>query len=241
MKLVVLDVAGTTIEDDDAVGDAFRAALHRIASVEVRHEAVNAVMGLAKPDAIARILSAARGDAPPALVAAVHEAFVDAMLAHYRAEVRSVDGAAFVFDALHEAGLRVALDTGFPRRIAAEILARTGWLADGRVDTLVTSDEVARGRPHPDMIFEAMHRLGVGDARDVVKVGDTPSDLAQGRRAECGLVVGVTYGTHTHDALARCPHDALIDALPELLDRIPETARAPRGRARSHGSRRARP
>jgi phosphonatase-like hydrolase len=218
LRLVVFDLAGTTIEDDDAVNRAFRIAL-RSASIEADRDIVNAVMGLAKPEAIARILMKCRGEAPQLLVDRVHARFVGAMVAHYRAGgVRPIDGAAEVMDALHAARIRVALDTGFPRAIAEAVMDETGWLRDGRVDTIVASDDVARGRPWPDMIFEAMRRLDVDSPRAVAKVGDTPSDLAEGRRAECGLTIGVTYGTHDRAALAALPHDALIDSLPELLD-----------------------
>jgi phosphonatase-like hydrolase len=233
LRLVVFDLAGTTIEDDDAVNRALRIAL-RSASIEADRDIVNAVMGLAKPEAIARILMKCRGEAPQTLVDRVHARFVGAMVAHYRAGgVRPIDGAAEVMDALHAARIRVALDTGFPRAIADAVMDETGWLRDRRVDTVVASDEVARGRPWPDMIFEAMRRLDIDSPRAVAKVGDTPSDLAEGRRAECGLTIGVTYGTHDRAALAALPHDALIDSLPELLDVLdlePKDARPRRAR-----------
>jgi phosphonatase-like hydrolase len=222
IALVVFDLAGTTIEDDDAVNEALRVAL-RSAAVEAERDEVNRVMGLAKPEAVARILTARRGTAPDAEeVRAVHDAFVLAMLAHYRGEggVRPFQGVEATFEALHAAGTRIAIDTGFPRAIAEAVLARTRWLERGAVDLLVASDDVPRGRPHPDMIHAAMRALGIEDARAVAKVGDTPSDLAEGRRAECGLTVGVTYGTHTRAELAACPHDVLVDTQDELRDAL---------------------
>jgi phosphonatase-like hydrolase len=220
IALVVFDLAGTTVEDDDAVNEALRIAL-RSAAVEADRDEVNRVMGLSKPEAIARILAARRGTAPGTEeVDAVHEAFVRAMLGHYAGDgaVRPVDGVGETFDALHRAGTRVAIDTGFPRVIAEAVLAQTRWLERGKVDALVASDDVARGRPYPDMIHEAMRRLGIEDVRAVAKVGDTPSDLAEGRRAECGLTVGVTYGTHTRAELEAFPHDALVGSQEELRD-----------------------
>src|SRR5262249_53550028 len=95
-----------------------------------------------------------------------------------------------------------------------------GWNDPQLVNLTVTSDEVARGRPHPDMIEYAMRQLGVADAQRVAKVGDTPADLEEGSRAGCGLVSGVTAGTHTVDQLRASPHTHLIATiaeLPELL------------------------
>ncbi len=240
IALVVFDLAGTTIEDDDAVNEALRIAL-RSAAVEAERAEVNRVMGLAKPEAIARVLEARRGTAPSAdEVASVHDVFVRAMLDHYGAPggVRPIAGIEETFEAIHAGGILVAIDTGFPRVIAEAVLARTGWLEGGEVDVLVASDDVARGRPHPDMIHEAMRRLGVDDVRAVAKVGDTPSDLAEGRRAECGLTIGVTYGSHARAELEAFAHDALVasqEALREALGVESERVRR-RGRRRAAGS-----
>ncbi len=76
------------------------------------------------------------------------------------------------------------------------LLGRLGW--DGCViDASVTSDEVPQGRPHPDLILEAMKRTGVEDVASVMKVGDTPSDLLEGTAAGCGMVVGVVPAAPT--------------------------------------------
>jgi phosphonatase-like hydrolase len=125
-------------------------------------------------------------------------------------------GAAECFGRLKAAGIRIALDTGFSRDIVDTILARLGWDLPGVLDATVASDEVARGRPHPDLLLEAMRRTGVAAARCVAKVGDTPSDLQEGTTAGCGLVVGVTNGTHTRAQLASHPHTHLIASLADL-------------------------
>ena len=61
-----------------------------------------------------------------------------------------------------------------------------------------------------------MALTGVSDPQAVAKVGDTPSDLLEGRAAGCGLVIGVTNGTHTREELAPHPHTHLIGSLREL-------------------------
>jgi phosphoglycolate phosphatase-like HAD superfamily hydrolase len=66
------------------------------------------------------------------------------------------------------------------------------------------------------MIFEAMRDLGVQDASRVAKVGDTPSDLEEGNAAGCGLVVGVTGGSHTAQQLKPVRHTHLIKTVAEL-------------------------
>jgi phosphonatase-like hydrolase len=223
-ELVVLDMAGTTVYDGDAVhtclGDALRGA-----DVPATRDAINVVMGLPKPLAIRRLLE--RGAADPAAVReetvrTIYADFQRRMLAYYRADpaVREIEGTSAMFRTLREAGLRIALDTGFARPIADAVLERLGWARSGLLDATVTSDEVANGRPHPDMIFRAMALTGVTEARRVAKVGDTPSDLQEGQAAGCGWVIGVTEGSHTREQLAPYPHTHLIRtvaALPSCL------------------------
>ncbi|MFN4243275.1 MAG: 2-aminoethylphosphonate--pyruvate transaminase [Tepidisphaerales bacterium] len=225
--LVVFDLAGTTVVDEgDVVAETLCRALRDRAAVAVPVAMATSLMGIPKPAAIRRLLAQAGVEPVPDLVHAVHEHFRSLMLIHYREgqAVREVPGTTAVFRVLKEAGVRVAVDTGFSRDITDAILERCGWASSGLVDVSVASDEVPAGRPAPFMIFQAMQRLGVSDVRRVVKVGDTPSDLAEGMNAGCGRVVGVTRGSHTRQQLQRHPHTDLIgdvSELPELLRRSP--------------------
>lgn len=220
IRLVVFDMAGTTIRDDDAVNRCLREAL-QAGGVEVSRDEVNRVMGIPKPAAIAALLAIGRvagGDVPPEVIADLHAEFLRRMLDFYHGDpsVAPMPGVQDCFERLRRCGVRLALDTGFSRDIVDVILRRLGWDATGFLDATVASDEVPRGRPHPDLIFEAMRRTGVSSARSVAKVGDTPSDLQEGTAAGCGLVIGVTNGTHTRTQLLPHPHTHLIGSLHEL-------------------------
>jgi phosphonatase-like hydrolase len=223
--LVVFDMAGTTVHDDDAVHRSLGGALSSVAQCEVSRDAVNVVMGLQKPVAIRELLRQRGGAVPDeALVTAVHDEFVRRMVNFYRTDpaVREIEGASDVFRSLRSAGVRVGIDTGFDRGIASVIHDRLGWIRDGLVDATVTADEVVAGRPAPFMVFRLMELTGVQRTSRVVKVGDTPSDLHEGDNAGCGMVVGVTGGSHTADQLRPHPHTHLIHTvreLPELLRR----------------------
>ncbi|MDX1934627.1 MAG: HAD hydrolase-like protein [Capsulimonadales bacterium] len=205
--LVVFDMAGTTVRDGE--GAVARCLVEALAAdgVTVSQGRANAFMGIPKPLAIAELLGAAGSTER---VAAIHADFVRRMLAFYATDpaVGSIPGTEETFDRLRSAGVRVALDTGFSRDIADTILRRLAW--EGRIDGSVTSDEVANGRPFPDLILALMERFGISDAATVAKVGDTPADLNQGTAAGCGWVIGVTEGSHTHDQLVVCPHTHLI-------------------------------
>ena len=203
IDLVVFDMAGTTVNDADSVNRCLRSAFSAVGLV-VSPEDVNSVMGLPKPEAIALLLErSALRDSLRDRLDDIHSDFVSRSINFYSSDpsVHEVPGATGVFERLQKSGIRVALDTGFSRAIASVILDRLGWTNCRLIDATICSDEVPRGRPHPDMIYKVMDNLGITDARRVAKIGDTPADLREGHNAGCGLVVGVLSGTHSREQL----------------------------------------
>jgi phosphonatase-like hydrolase len=220
IALVVFDMAGTTVHDDDAVNICLKRALEA-AGIVVSRDEINEVMGEPKPVAIAKLVSrvrAVQADTSDQDVIEIHERFKTLMLAHYREApgVRPVEGAADVFRELKASGVRVVLDTGFSRVIVDAILERLGWVGNEVIDATVASDEVPRGRPHPDLIERAMRLTDVSNPKSVAKVGDTPADLLSGDAAGCRWIVGITTGSHTRAQLQPYPHTHLIERLDEL-------------------------
>jgi phosphonatase-like hydrolase len=178
-------------------------------------------MGVAKPVAIATLLTAARAE-PRARrhvdILGVYREFERLMIDHYAHDpaVCAVPDACETFETLKRHGVRVALDSGFNRAIVDVILQRLGWGTSGLIDASVASDEVTRGRPAPDLIARAMALTGVDDPQAVAKVGDTPADLQEGTAAACALVIGITTGSHTRQELLGSPHTHLIERLAEV-------------------------
>ena len=212
-SLVVFDMAGTTLKDDGGiVNRALRTTLAD-AGIEVTPAQVNAVMGYPKPDAIAHLLALPKDDAK---VVALHSEFVARMIDFYRGDpsVEEIEGTSLTFLKLRDAGVLLALDTGFSRKIADTVIDRLGWRS--LIDASITSDEVPRGRPFPDMIDALLTKLEIADPKTVAKIGDTPSDLLEGASACCGWVVGVTQGSHTELELAAHSHTHLIPTVASL-------------------------
>jgi phosphonatase-like hydrolase len=175
-------------------------------------------MGIPKPLAIGQLIAHSNKPELAERLDAIHTDFITRMIRFYRTDpsVHEIAGSSDVFRRLRAAGVKVALDTGFSRDIVDVILDRLRWNNSEVVDATVASDEVSRGRPRPDMIVKIMRDLGIDDVKRVAKVGDTPSDLQEGTNAGCGLVVGVTGGSHTADQLEPFPHTHLIGSIVEL-------------------------
>jgi phosphonatase-like hydrolase len=221
IELVVLDMAGTTIRDDDSVNRCLRESL-AADRIEVTREQVNEVMGLPKPIAIETLLQSKEGLSEAQRVRRIHDDFLQRMVTFYRTApgVEPMPFAEQALTSLRRRGIKVFLDTGFSRRIVDAILERLGWKNGALIHGSVASDEVKRGRPHPDLVFRAMELCSISNPAAVAKVGDTPSDLQEGTAAACGLVIGVTNGSHTRAELLPHPHTHLIptlENLPELV------------------------
>jgi phosphoglycolate phosphatase-like HAD superfamily hydrolase len=122
--------------------------------------------------------------------------------------------------------VKIALTTGFYREVVDIILGRLGWLYPNSpftkgnfiLDWSMAGDEVAQGRPAPDMIFECMKNLNIQSPLDVINIGDTPSDLESGKRAGVRFSFGLTNGTHTREQLDSIPNDGLFRSLKEFQE-----------------------
>jgi phosphonatase-like hydrolase len=220
-ELIVFDLAGTTVKDNHDVHRALQKALASF-GILVSIDDANTVMGMPKPVAI-RTLMNLHGDGREVteeLVQKIHKVFVDEMIHFYEEDpsVGEKDGVSETFRRLKESKLKVAIDTGFDRQITDSILRRLGWEDQHLIDASVTSDEVERGRPYPDLIFKAMELTHVTDSKCVAKVGDTASDLLEGNSAGCGWVIGVTTGAYSRTQLEKEKHTHLIENVHEVLD-----------------------
>lgn len=223
-ELVVFDMAGTTVKDKNYVGIAFQEAMQS-QGYEIAIEDVNPLMGYEKPLAIRMMLDVFEPDKQkitPELVDFIHTNFVNGMLHFYRntTEIAPLPNVEETFLKLREAGVKIALNTGFSRDIADVIIDRLGWAS--KIDYLVASDEVPNGRPHPDMIAKIREVLHIDSADKIAKVGDTEVDINEGINAGCKYVIGVTTGAFTRAELLPYKPTHIIDDIAEVIGILTE-------------------
>ncbi len=210
--LVVLDLAGTTVQDNGEVPDAFTAALDA-QGITVSAEQLVAVRGSSKREAIRRLVP--EGGDHDARSESAFALFRTQLAERYRRGARAVPRAEAAIAWLRARGARIALNTGFDRETTALLLGALGW-DRGVADVVVCGDDVAEGRPAPLLIRRAMQLTGTADAAVVANIGDTTLDLEAGSRAAVRWNIGVTSGAHPRERLVRAPHTHLIDDLGEL-------------------------
>ena len=95
--------------------------------------------------------------------------------------------------ALREAGLKIGSTTGYTDKMM-EIVVPIAKEQGYEPDCWFSPDSTGqKGRPYPYMIFKNMETLGLSDVRKVIKIGDTTSDIKEGKNAgvlSAGVVVG---------------------------------------------------
>lgn len=224
IKLVVFDIAGTTVKDDHNVSKAFKAALEKY-NYDVPLELINPLMGYEKNQAITQMLRLHEKDEAKItveLVNDIHREFVKQMIHFYQFEpgIEPLPNVEETFAALHNAGVLVGVNTGFSRDIAETIVTRLQWREKGLIDYLIGSDEVKLGRPHPFMIQKIMQDAGITDAQEVAKVGDTEVDVREGQNVGCKYVIGVTTGIFTRAELEEYHPTDIVDNIADVLDII---------------------
>ncbi|SFM72697.1 phosphonatase-like hydrolase [Chitinophaga sp. YR627] len=218
IKMVVFDMAGTTINEDNLVYKTLRNAINEAGFSFTLAQVLAEGAGKEKKQAIRSVLSAYAGVADEQLTATIYEHFIIQLTAAYAQEqILAQSNAVELLAALKEKNIRTILNTGYDRKTASAILHKIGWQEGVEYDALVTASDVPHNRPEPDMILHAMQLFHITDGSEVVKVGDSAIDIEEGKNAGCGLSIGITTGAHTQAQLETAHPDYIINNLMELL------------------------
>ncbi|MEZ3160608.1 phosphonatase-like hydrolase [Microbacterium sp. BWT-B31] len=210
IELVVLDMAGTTVQDDGVVERAFERAAERTSVAERMPwpdalAYVRQTMGQSKID-VFRHLSGGDEQLAAAGAAAFEDAYAEIVA---DGGAREIPGARALIEDLRDAGRSVVLTTGFAPATRDAILASLGWT--GLADAALSPIDAGRGRPAPDLVLAALLRTRTSEVASVAVAGDTTSDIASGLAAGAGIVVGVRSGAHSASALRAAGAHAVLD------------------------------
>lgn len=140
--------------------------------------------------------------------------------AHYREllgqqPIQPLPGAVEWITALRQRGWQQAIATMTPRANVDQILDRLD--IRNKIDGLVTAEDVARGKPEPDVFLAAARLLNVPPSVCVV-VEDSEAGIEAARRAgmrSIGVRLGLPAGLVV-DRLDRLPPDAFDQLLKSL-------------------------
>ncbi len=216
IRLVILDVGGTLIQDHGEVPEAMMGAF-ATGGVTVTAAEIADWRGASKRELIRRFveLRTPRGADRAALTESIFADFAARANRAY-ADVRPIAGAEDALREMQSRGLLLAATTGFDRQLCGMIFSKLGW--QERFVATVTSDDVVDGRPSPFMIFHAMETAHVDGVAEVVAVGDTALDLQAAANGGVRGAVGVFSGAASRERLEREPHTHILASVAELPD-----------------------
>jgi HAD superfamily hydrolase (TIGR01509 family) len=179
---VVFDMDGVLV-DTEHLWDEVREALTEEWGGRYTPEAQEAMMGMSSRE-WSRYLHEVVGLGQPPEV--INAEVVRRMLARYEVELPVVEGAGEAVRRLRADGYTLAVASSSNRELIDAVLRRLELTE--RFAVTVSSEEVSRGKPAPDVYLEAARRLGV-DPGGCVAVEDSASGIRAAHAAGMRVIV----------------------------------------------------
>jgi HAD superfamily hydrolase (TIGR01509 family) len=201
---VVFDLDGVIV-DSEQVWDEVRAAYTRERGAEYTERATRDMMGMSSRE-WSRYMVEQLG--VPGTPEQINADVVARMLSRYGTAPPYIDGAVEVVREVAERW-PVAIASSSNRELIDVVLRVSGL--DELVHVAVSSEEVARGKPAPDVYLEAARRLGV-DPAGCAAVEDSQNGIRSAKAA--GMRVYAIPNPHFP------PDDAALADADVILDRI---------------------
>lgn len=230
-KAVVFDWAGTTVDYGCFAPVQAFVEVFRHFGIEPTMEEVREPMGMLKRDHIRTMLQMERISAlwKEKYKRAWTENDVDELYSIFEEKLLSIlddfaDVKPYVLETIDELknrGIKIGSTTGYTDKMM-EIVVPKAKENGYAPDAWFSPDAVeGYGRPYPYMIFKNMQALGIQSTAEVMKVGDTVSDIKEGKNAGV-YTVGVIEGSSAmglsreeYEALGEAEKEAQIAAVKE--------------------------
>lgn len=224
IEAVIFDWAGTTVDYGSMAPVTVFKKIFAKEGIELTKEQINKPMGLDKKTHIRLLLSmdevaadwkSKKGsDWTEEDVERLYQDF-ETELAQVVAEYSTpIDGVVETVNTLRDMGLKIGSTTGYTSEMMKNVKDNAAELGYDP-DCIITPDIAGGGRPSPYMLFEAMKEMGLYSTDLVVKVGDTISDIEEGKNAG-SWAVGLLQGSNLM-GLEKEEYDALNEEELEAL------------------------
>ncbi|MES2653098.1 MAG: HAD-IA family hydrolase [Bacteroidota bacterium] len=224
IKMIVFDMAGTTVNENNIVYKTLRNAINTIGGYELNlEEVLEHGAGKEKLQAIKSILKNSLNLVNDQLAEQMFSLFLIELSNAYEVEpVYPNANADELFAILKAKNIVRVLNTGYDRKTAESLLKKLNWNVGEDIDALITASDVPRNRPYPDMINLAMEKFDIENPLAVAKIGDSTIDIQEGQNAGCALSIGITTGAHNPIQLKSANPQHIIDDLLELVPILEE-------------------
>jgi beta-phosphoglucomutase len=203
----IWDLDGTLVDTEMNHYAAWRALL-REHGRELTHAAFRPTFGLRNDDILVNTFGF---DPDPVGITRLAERKEEFFRQSLRNDgVRTQPGARELVAHLHALGARQAIASSAPPANIALTMALLGMR--DRFEAIVSGEEVARGKPAPDIFLRAAEHLGLAPARAVV-LEDAPAGVAAGRAAGARVIAIAS----TFPAASLGEADLVVSSFMEIL------------------------
>ncbi|MFE5333454.1 HAD family hydrolase [Embleya sp. NPDC056575] len=196
-ELVLFDNDGVLVDSEPIANRVLAALLTELGVPTAYEDSLRDYLG----GTMARVHTIVRERDGVTLPEDFDHVYHERVFAGFRAELEAVPGVVEVLAALDAAGVPYCLASSGTHERIRLALTRTGLIGRFPESVIFSSQDVARGKPAPDLFLHAAATMGVDPARCVV-VEDSPLGVEAARAA--GMTV---YG---HAAMT--PPERLADA-----------------------------
>ncbi|MCL1949244.1 MAG: 2-aminoethylphosphonate--pyruvate transaminase [Turicibacter sp.] len=193
IKAVIFDWAGTTVDYGCFAPVKGFIDGYKNIGIEITNEMARKPMGMLKMDHTREIAKMLDQEITEEQIQAVYKDFERILFSNIENHCDVKDHIIETVAYLKAQGIRVGSTTGYTSEMMARVLPKAA--ENGYAPEFWTSpDQVGKGRPAPYMIWENMKEFGLTDPREIIKVGDTVSDILEGTSANT-WTVGVVMGS----------------------------------------------
>ena len=216
MKAAIFDLDGTLIDLFDMHYTSFKGTIKDYTGLDFTREDFIAGYGLKGEEIISNFLER-EGASTDDLDEMGEERRRRAM--GEVGEVPVLPGVRGIIDELKISGIKLAVGTSARRNMALRVLSAAGLLAS--FDAVVAIDDVANGKPAPDIFLKAAMDVGA-DPKECVVFEDSPYGI-QAAKAAGMKSVGVLYGSHTPEQLRKINADLTVESFTDIDNTVLKT------------------
>jgi phosphoglycolate phosphatase len=222
IKAIAFDLDGTLVETLPDLHEAAVRMLAKIGRPAVTEATVRACVGDGVDRLVGRLLTRKPDGEPDS---ALFEKAAADFRGHYASVLTRAShpfaGVISTLETLRSRGFKLACVTNKPDRFTKPLLE--GLALTNYLDLVLSGDSLPRKKPDPLPLLHTARAFGIEPAQ-LLMVGDSPVDTGAARAAGCPVFC-VPYGYHGTLSVHELDCDAIVPALPDLLDliRIPRS------------------
>jgi HAD superfamily hydrolase (TIGR01509 family) len=214
IQAVIFDLDGLLL-DSESAWDGGRRALVAEHGLEWPAGATEAMLGMSSPEWSRYVHEQLHVPLEPAEIS---DRVVEHVLDTYAERLPLLPGAEGAVARIAERW-PLGLASSSNKPVIDRVMETSGW--GGVFETWVSSEEVARGKPAPDVFLEAANRLGV-DPRDAAGIEDSHNGILAARAADLGRVIAIPNHEFPPGAEALRAADVVLGSLDELTPAVVE-------------------